>query len=245
MPSLPAGEMVRLWERGRRQHPVDRGLTMLEVIEPSVPRRRLAALQIGERDRRLLELRRRVFGDGLEASSECPQCNERVEIATEVSRFEIADPVPIERGATVVEIGGLEVELRPADSRDLAAAAVCETVVEARRALLDRCVVRVTDGGTKRSLDELSDDAEGEIARVLADLDPGADIELELECPHCGTVWRQAFDIVDFLWGEVSSAAHELLREVHTLAWAYGWSEDQILGLSDARRRFYLDQVER
>jgi len=244
MQPLPAGEMVRLWERGRRQHPVDRGLTLLELMEPSVPRRDLASLHIGERDRRLLELRRRVFGDSLEASTECLECSQQVEIATEVSRFTVAAPTSTERGTTTFEIGNLDVEVRPADSRDLAEVASCSSVDEARRILLDRCVVGIADRTTATSLDQLPADAEGEITRVLAELDPGANIELGLECPHCGGSWRQAFDIVDFLWGEVAWAAQRLLREVHVLAWAYGWSEEQILGLSDARREFYLDRVE-
>jgi hypothetical protein len=30
---------------------------------------------------------------------------------------------------------------------------------------------------------------------------------------------------------------------VHTLASAYGWSESEILALSDARRRLYMEMV--
>jgi len=35
-----------------------------------------------------------------------------------------------------------------------------------------------------------------------------------------------------------------LLVEVHALASAYGWSEQEILSLSDARRRLYLEMVQ-
>lgn len=244
MQPLAAGEMIRLWERGRRQHPVDRGLTLLEVMEPSVARGNLASLQIGERDRRLCELRRRLFGDRLEASVTCPECDRQVEIATEISRFSVDQPGATASGATTVDIGDFRVELRPADSRDLAVLAATGSVDEARRVLLDRCVAGVARQGAATTLDELPDDTEAEISRALAELDPGANVELELECPHCGATWHHAFDIVDFLWQEVTSAARKLLREVHLLAWAYGWSEGEILGLSEARREFYLDQVE-
>jgi hypothetical protein len=33
------------------------------------------------------------------------------------------------------------------------------------------------------------------------------------------------------------------LREVHTLAWAYGWREADILAMSPARRQFYIELV--
>ncbi len=39
------------------------------------------------------------------------------------------------------------------------------------------------------------------------------------------------------------SRAERLLREVHTLARAYGWSEGAILELGSARRERYLELV--
>jgi hypothetical protein len=48
------------------------------------------------------------------------------------------------------------------------------------------------------------------------------------------------FDIVTFLWREIENLAGHLLRDVHTLASAYGWRESDILALSAARRDFYL-----
>ena len=38
--------------------------------------------------------------------------------------------------------------------------------------------------------------------------------------------------------------AKRLLMDVHLLARAYGWSEAEVLALSPARRRFYLEMVE-
>ena len=55
--------------------------------------------------------------------------------------------------------------------------------------------------------------------------------------------WQLTLDIVSFLWSEISSLAKRHLREVHTLAWAYGWSEADILAMSPARRQFYLESV--
>ena len=39
------------------------------------------------------------------------------------------------------------------------------------------------------------------------------------------------------------SRAVQLLDEVHQLATAYGWTEAEILALSDTRRAAYLDRV--
>jgi hypothetical protein len=50
-------------------------------------------------------------------------------------------------------------------------------------------------------------------------------------------------DIGRFLWFEVRNAAQRLLREVHELAYAYGWSESAILAMSFHRRQNYLAMV--
>ena len=47
-----------------------------------------------------------------------------------------------------------------------------------------------------------------------------------------------------FLWAEIHAWAQQLLRDVHTLAIAYGWSETEVLALPAARRRAYLDLVQ-
>ena len=78
MTPLPAGEMVRLWERARGQHPIDRALTLLETADPFTPRSELAGLWIGDRDRRLFDFRREIFGDGIDAEVDCPACGQQV-----------------------------------------------------------------------------------------------------------------------------------------------------------------------
>ena len=65
----------------------------------------------------------------------------------------------------------------------------------------------------------------------MAELDPQAEIVLEAECAACGGRLSAPFDPGDYLDREVLVAHHGLLREVHTLALHYGWSERDILAL--------------
>ena len=51
------------------------------------------------------------------------------------------------------------------------------------------------------------------------------------------------FDAQDFLLGEARQSRDLLQREIHYLAYHYHWSEREILGLSVARREFYLGMV--
>ena len=44
-------------------------------------------------------------------------------------------------------------------------------------------------------------------------------------------------------WAELDAWARRLLLDVHTLARAYGWSERDILQLTETRRQFYLNLI--
>jgi hypothetical protein len=54
---------------------------------------------------------------------------------------------------------------------------------------------------------------------------------------------EESLDPVTFFWSELQATARRILLQVHTLASAYGWSEREILGLSDTRRSLYLQMV--
>jgi hypothetical protein len=90
---------------------------------------------------------------------------------------------------------------------------------------------------------EWSDADLEEIGERMALSDPMAEIRLSFDCAKCGHHWEESLDIVAFLWLEIEARAKRLLMEVHTLAAAYGWTETEILSLSEARRRLYLDMV--
>jgi hypothetical protein len=70
---------------------------------------------------------------------------------------------------------------------------------------------------------------------------PQVDLELELTCPECGHVFTSPFDTTLFFFNEMRLNSDQLLREVHLLALYYHWREVDILSLTRARRRKYLE----
>jgi hypothetical protein len=141
--------------------------------------------------------------------------------------------------------GGYRVEFRLPNSYDLAAIALETDVEQARGQLLARCITQVAyrNHHEPASPDQLPADLIAALAARLAEADPQAEIELALTCENCGANWTALLDIALFLWTEISARVRRLLREVHTLALAYGWREADILALSDARRQLYLEMV--
>src|SRR5947209_4905647 len=98
MRTLSGQELLRIWEHGLGQHPVERALTMLSVAFPDVSRSELLALSVGQRDAYLLALREAAFGSQLTAFAQCQQCQERLEFS-----FDTAD---VRVGAASLETVG-------------------------------------------------------------------------------------------------------------------------------------------
>jgi len=245
MPPVSAHDLLRAWEVGEDQHPIDRALTLLSVACPELTWDELAALSVGQRDARLLTLRERIFGPRLNASAECPRCADRLEFAVAVA--DLREGMESDEGKEPQEDlatnGDLVLRFRLPNSRDLAAVLSCRDSAEARNLLALRCVLRATRDGAPADVDELPAEAIAELARRMAERDPQAEVLLDFRCPMCKHEWRAPFDIVAFFWTEMATQAKRLLREVHTLARAYGWREADILEMSARRRQIYLEMV--
>lgn len=240
--SLSKQQLLEIWEYGRSQHPVDQALTILSFTSPDQTRSELAELSIGQRDIRLLALRERIFGETLHCAGACPDCNEPVDISFAIKDIQAQSTAP-EQQETELEWDDLKIAYRLPNSRDLAAIANCANDQSAGKVLIERCLVKIDRKGVPIAADELSEEAILKTEQAIAERDPQAEILLEMNCPECASQWQQLFDIANFLWTEISVQAKRLFQEVHTLARAYGWTETDILELSDARRHIYLEMA--
>ena len=242
MHALSAAEILQVWERGYRLHPVDRALALLAAANPDASWEQLAHLPVGQRDDQLLSLRELTFGSWLACYAECPQCGERLEFGVEAGRMHLPSPEkPAVTSQLSLQSEGYTVRFRLPDSIDLAVAANSPDLAAARQALFDRCVIAVEREG--QPVERLPADLEDPLMEHIARADPQADVRLDLSCPACSHAWALTFDIESFLWAELKSQAKRLLREVHILARAYGWRETEILSMSAKRRQAYLEMV--
>lgn len=233
MTAKPDAEaIVRLWERGEREHPIDRALTILTAFH-DLPRGELARLDVGRRDALLFAGRARLFGAEIEGFAECPRCRCAIEVSMTAPEFGVEASRDGD-GWACIAVEGQTVEVRLPTSIDLAAIAGCHDVEEARDRLRERCI-----RGPLANEESILAVAEREIAERAG----AAAMTVDLECPACVHRWPLDFDIAAFLWEELRVRARRLLREVDALARRYGWSEREILALSDARRRHYLELV--
>jgi hypothetical protein len=242
MRPLSAPQLVEIWEQGSALPAVERALLLLEYACPEKTSEELAALNLGRRDTLLLALREQTFGPALDGYAECSACGAGLEFSLDTrtlgAPFKTSEANPVFQFSE----GEIEIRFRLPNSLDLAVVANEPDVEQTSRALVSRCVLEATRGDAPIVASE-HPEVRAALSAKIAECDPQAEIRARLECPACGAVSEQAFDIVSFFWSEISAHARRLLREVDILARAYGWREWEVLSLSPARRQFYLDLV--
>src|SRR5215212_9635957 len=175
MRSLSAYNLLRVWEVGEDQHPLDRALTLLTVACPELTWDELAALSIGQRNACLLTLRERTLGPKLNSFSECPLCAECLEFDTLAENLRVAEPDSGEEARELVT-DGLALRFRLPDSRDLAAVLVCQDPVAARALLVHRCVLEASRDGVPIVVSDLPADVVTRLSQRMADCDPQAEV---------------------------------------------------------------------
>jgi len=242
MRPLAARDLLQVWEWGEGRHPVDQALLLLSVAYPETAWEDLVTLSVGRRDALLLALWELTFGATLEGFAECPACHEPVAFTVHAAGLRQSDPGDLPDAATMLA-DGYEVRFRLPNSLDLAEVARCDDAEAARELLIRRCVMQARQGETEIAAGSLPPRVIAALAERMAEMDPLAEIMLDLHCPACDHRWSVILDIVPFLWTKIAACVKRLLGEVDVLARAYGWREADILALSARRRQMYLEMA--
>lgn len=233
MKPLNNRDCLELWERGSSLHPLDRGLLALGAAVHDSSPVTLADWPLGRCNAALVELHCASFGPRLPAWTACGNCAEKLEFAVDGRELIERSAVGDRKLSQPIVVGGQGYRLPTV--RDLAQVAR-EADPDAAAALLaEVCRVSGERPGpcAPAEIEEL--------ARQMALADPLGEIVIDLDCPACGHENHSPLDIASFLWTEIAARAKRLLRDVHVLASAYGWTEQTVLALSDQRRTYYLE----
>lgn len=242
MRPLTASELLRVWEQALPQPLITRLLLLLAAAWPEQSFQTLAELSIGQRDGYLLTLREWTFGPELVCQATCPTCGERLELRFNVAEIRV-EPSSEPAQSLSLQAAGYEVSFRLPSSLDLLALIDFSDPADTQQRLLERCLLVVLHNGQPQPVQRLPEAVTTAVATRMAQVDPQADVQLTLSCPACSQLWAASFDIGAFFWAEINAWAYRILREVHLLASAYGWSETDILTMSPWKRQFYLKLI--
>jgi hypothetical protein len=185
-----------------------------------------------------LAIRRAWIGDAITADAGCPDpgCGERMEVAFGIGEYlEHHRPRPSRRATQTSDaawyvLTGIAVRFRIPTVADLLDALQDP---EPERALAGRCVdpPDVRSGVARRVNAALS-----ALAPRLDDLVGGA-------CPACGAEVEFRFDPLTYTFRELKDLFSGIHREIHALASAYGWPEEEILTIPRRRRVRYASII--
>lgn len=246
-PSLSASELVAVVDAASSADPAEQGRALLALALPDPSDERLDTTALEVRDAWLLELRCATFGQTLKARIACPRCQTR--LALEIPRESIPLPEPradcLSAPPVRVSHGELVIDARSPDGDALERAARCPDTASARASLIASCVTVRSASGEALDVESLDEETLERVGEALAAAQPGVEVALDLSCASCGHLWNPVLDVLLFFWRELSTTSVQVLDEVHELASAYGWSEEQILGLSSRRRRQYVERLVR
>jgi hypothetical protein len=164
----------------------------------------------------------------------CEACNAAYDVPLRLDaapRKPAAEPFPVVSVRTSLGLRDFEV---PNGLHEAALAQQCPQ--NPTRALLAKCGL----GPEARS------DAEAFCAADLRVIEEALDLaapdiadDLTITCPNCNAPTAARIDPLEFAFPDTQT----LLREVHSLAATYHWSEEAILALPSVRRRAYAELI--
>ena len=240
MRALNSAELLSVWERGAALPSFRQALVLLAAACPETPETEIAKLNLGQRDEQLLTLREWTFGPEFVSLALCPGCGNKLELTFTTEDIRIETKID-QKDPLLMVVEDYKVSFRNLNSNDLLAIVDSKNMTEARDVLLSRCLIDIQHNGEPQSTALLPVKIVDVIVDRMAHADPQSDIQLNVLCPTCGHKWLALFDIISFFWNEIDNWAHHILGEVHALASMYGWSESDILAMSEFRRQYYLN----
>lgn len=213
--------------------PVQWTTTALSRCAPNLPQPE--TLTVGQRERLLLELRRISLGERLDCTLMCPSpgCGEKLDLELRISDLLVSSEA---NSSSEYEMGRIRFRLVTGADQEAAALLALSEPDAATDLLFERCVVA--------SNGPLLPEEKEALSTRLSELDPQAEMRIDVRCAACGNTFSTLLDAASYLREELKSSLKNLYREVHTLAWHYHWSAAEILSLTVAERKRYLQLID-
>ncbi|MER6307690.1 hypothetical protein [Streptomyces sp. NPDC001657] len=237
--------ILDVWSQGRTRPSARRRLLLASVC-PGTTQDELARLPVGRCNALLLRDRQATFGSRLDAEAHCPACGERLELTLDIAELLGPDDTDEEAADAVhhVRHGDVALPFRLPTAGDIERAAACPDVESATRVLLRACLTDHPSGAAADGVDGVpAPDILQALDAELRRRDRHADLRVRTGCPGCTHTFELALEPAALYWEELAERARCLLADVHRLAGAYGWSEQECLGLDPVRRAGYLELI--
>jgi len=204
--------------------------------DPSV----VSQLCVADRQYLMLQIASMLEGDVFWILSSCSSCKSDFDICMKRSDFPVTEAGHGYPFATV-KLDGAELTCRIPVGQDQEK---IEHLADddALHLLLEHCIEKVNgEEPEKGFVDSLTPADIGRIEDVLDDISPSVTTSLLTRCPECDA--EQVIELDPYTLPVTET--DNFFQEIHTLAMAYHWSEQDIMALPRSRRRTYLNLIDR
>ena len=201
------------------------------------------SLTIGDRVCLLLNLQKITFGNILSCVTKCNFCSDQASFD-----FNIDDLLNLNLNTKhednyPVKTKNFSLNIRPLTVLDqqllLSASSHGNIKKNSTNQLMKSCIVSSVPSLPETFPEEIVD----AINIKLNEIDPMANIILDLACPECKKSLQIPFDVEDFILRQIRSQTSSLEKEIHWLALNYKWSENDILNLPIQKRHRYIQLI--
>lgn len=244
MHPISAEQLLLIWQQVHSYSMLPKTLLLLEMITPESKKTDVGLLSIGQRDTRLLQLRKYLFGSTLHNTTICPECNTKMEWDMDLQDLIIQEVDNSEFSLEhTIEVDNFKIRFRLPNSKDILMILSKDDDKSKSNALINNCILEIKAINSNNKIKSIPKKIIRTLAEKIPELDPAADIRMNITCPSCENRWMVVFDIMSYLWWEIDNWVQKTLQEVYILASAFGWSEKDILNMDAERRHIYIGMI--
>jgi hypothetical protein len=205
---------------------------------------------LGDREALMLQLRRLTLGESIQALFSCPNSGCREALSYEMSvKHLLLEPYPgwqrLYESRFPFDGGECIIKFRLPNGFDQERAGVAASsqgIARAADELIRGCIIEALneDGSPMQSI---PDSVTVMLSSRMAELDPQAELMMNLKCPACGLEFESLFDSAGFFFSEIANMSGQLFEDIHMLAFYYNWPLNEILSLEMMMRRRFAERL--
>ncbi|TXE07844.1 hypothetical protein ES711_10455 [Gelidibacter salicanalis] len=231
---MTANSILNVWDHCVGKNQTFKGVALASLALNATDHSNIVDWSIEKRDIALFHVRKKLFGNQFDNISHCPKCNQMVEWDFNFeqvgipSLYDIPDNIEI-----LIDSHDDILMIRLPNSDDL--------FTNDASQIIRNCMINLKDLQSQTFHQNIPDDIINQINDKFDTICQASNITYHLNCVECSHEWQVNFDIVAYLWKEIDHWAKSLLDEIYVLAKTFGWSESDIINMSENRRNHYLN----
>lgn len=228
-------QILDIWDTCISKDQLFKGATLATLAFPQSEFSTIMEWSIDKRDTVLFHIRRALFGNQFTNIAHCPQCSQKLEWEFSYQQLQIPSILDIKDNVEIpLNITGTKMLVRLPTSIDVK--------LNNENEILNNCILNHSDLKDKINANKLPD-FNTKINDAFAANCHASNISYQLQCVDCSHNWQGIFDILSYLWKEIDQWAKGFLQQISLLAKNYGWSELEIINMSQNRRNHYLQLI--